>query len=79
MQRWGVISGPPRTLSCQAPEHPGLCHLYIHCMEMSPYPEKALEVCSRLRHIVPDAGHLRHMPTHIYVQVPVPQHPPAHH
>ncbi|MEM7798660.1 MAG: hypothetical protein AAF633_05675 [Chloroflexota bacterium] len=47
--------------------HPGLHHFYIHCMEMSPTPEKALPVADRLRHLVPDAGHLNHMPSHIYV------------
>ncbi|MEJ2378033.1 MAG: tetratricopeptide repeat protein [Pseudolabrys sp.] len=48
--------------------HPGVWHLYIHCMEMSPTPEVALMVGDELRHLVPDAGHLAHMPTHIDVQ-----------
>lgn len=47
--------------------HPGLHHFYIHCMEMSPEPERALAVSDRLRTLVPDAGHLTHMPSHIYV------------
>ncbi len=47
--------------------HPGLHHFYIHCMEMSPEPEKALAVSDRLRAMLPDAGHLNHMPSHIYV------------
>lgn len=47
--------------------HPGLHHFYIHCMEMSPEPEKALAVSDRLREMIPDAGHLIHMPSHIYV------------
>lgn len=47
--------------------HPGLLHMYIHLMEMSPHPERALKVCDRLRGLVPAAGHLRHMPTHIDV------------
>ncbi|MEM7127608.1 MAG: hypothetical protein AAF702_14845 [Chloroflexota bacterium] len=47
--------------------HPGLHHFYIHCMEMSPEPEKALVVSDRLRTMIPDAGHLNHMPSHIYV------------
>ena len=47
--------------------HPGLLHLYIHLMEMSPTPEAALEVANALRGLVPDAGHLLHMPTHIDV------------
>ena len=47
--------------------HAGLLHMYIHLMEMSPHPERALGACERLRDAVPDAGHLRHMPTHIDV------------
>jgi tetratricopeptide (TPR) repeat protein len=49
-------------------DHPGLLHLYIHLMEMSPFPEKALRQGDRLRDIMPDGGHLIHMPTHIDVQ-----------
>ncbi len=45
--------------------HPGLLHLYIHLMEMSSKPELALPVANRLRGLVPDAGHLNHMPTHL--------------
>ncbi|MDF1728665.1 MAG: hypothetical protein P1U53_13040 [Sulfitobacter sp.] len=48
-------------------DHPGLLHLYVHLMEMSPTPEKALKAGDRLRTLVPDAGHLVHMPTHIDV------------
>ncbi|MGA5037043.1 hypothetical protein ACPCA8_08270 [Streptomyces capoamus] len=47
--------------------HPGLLHLYIHLMEMSPTPEAALWAGDRLRGLVPDAGHLRHMPSHLEV------------
>lgn len=47
--------------------HPGLLHLYVHLMEMSPTPEKALKAADVLRRLVPDAGHLVHMPTHIDV------------
>ncbi|WP_372572782.1 tetratricopeptide repeat protein [Ruegeria jejuensis] len=50
-----------------AMSHPGLLHLYIHLMEMSPTPEKALKAGDILRTLVPDAGHLVHMPTHIDV------------
>jgi tetratricopeptide (TPR) repeat protein len=48
-------------------DHPGLLHLYVHLMEMSPFPERALKHGDRLRELVPDAGHLVHMPTHIDV------------
>jgi tetratricopeptide (TPR) repeat protein len=47
--------------------HPGLLHMYIHLMEMSPHPERALRAADQLRGLVPDAGHLEHMPTHIDV------------
>jgi tetratricopeptide (TPR) repeat protein len=45
--------------------HPGLLHLYIHLMEMSGSPETALTAADHLRGLVPDAGHLNHMPTHL--------------
>ncbi|KAE8377996.1 TPR-like protein [Aspergillus bertholletiae] len=45
--------------------HPALCHLHIHVMEMSPYPELALPAANRLRYLVPDGSHMLHMPTHI--------------
>ncbi len=48
-------------------EHPGILHLYIHLMEMSSAPEEALVIADRLRGLVPDAGHLQHMPTHLDV------------
>ena len=47
--------------------HPGLLHMYIHLMEMSPHPERALRHGDRLSSLVPDAGHLLHMATHIDV------------
>ncbi|WP_157890935.1 tetratricopeptide repeat protein [Mycolicibacterium goodii] len=48
-------------------EHPGVLHLYIHTMEMSTTPQAALPAADLLRNLVPDAGHLRHMPSHIDV------------
>ena len=50
-----------------AMSHPGILHLYVHLMEMSPTPEKALKAGDVLRTLVPDAGHLVHMSTHIDV------------
>ena len=46
-------------------KHPALCHYYIHTMEASPTPEKALPAANALRGAVPGQGHLLHMPTHI--------------
>ncbi|MEX0348899.1 MAG: tetratricopeptide repeat protein [Paracoccaceae bacterium] len=48
-------------------QHPGLLHMYIHLMEMSPHPERALRHGDALGTLVPDAGHLLHMPTHVDV------------
>ncbi|MFL5288629.1 MAG: tetratricopeptide repeat protein [Rhodopila sp.] len=51
-----------------AVSHPGLLHLHVHLMEMSPWPEAALLSGDRLREVSPDMGHLVHMPTHIDIQ-----------
>jgi tetratricopeptide (TPR) repeat protein len=79
---WNIKTGEPNTTaqttkiqtvletafqSAHANEHPGLLHLYIHLMEMSSQPEMALPMAERLRNLVPDAGHLQHMPSHIDV------------
>jgi tetratricopeptide (TPR) repeat protein len=48
--------------------HAGMLHMYIHVMEMSPMPEKSLRACDALRQLVPDSGHLGHMPSHIDVR-----------
>jgi tetratricopeptide (TPR) repeat protein len=50
------------------PNHVGANHYYVHAMEASPYPERALSSADRLMHLVPWAGHLVHMPAHIYVR-----------
>ena len=61
-----ILEGAMRDLP-GAMAHPGILHLYVHLMEMSPFPEKALPAADVLRTLVPDAGHLVHMPTHIDV------------
>lgn len=53
----------------RAPDHIGALHLYIHTLEASPYPQRAEAAADRLRKISPEAGHLIHMPTHIYLRV----------
>jgi tetratricopeptide (TPR) repeat protein len=50
------------------PDHPGANHFYIHAIEASPTPEKALPMAGRLRTLVPAAGHLVHMPAHVYMR-----------
>jgi tetratricopeptide (TPR) repeat protein len=51
------------------PSHPGANHFYIHAVEASPYPERALPSAKRLGNIAPGAGHLVHMPSHVYLRV----------
>ena len=50
------------------PNHPGANHYYIHAIEASPNPEKAAASAERLHTLVPGAGHLVHMPAHIYIR-----------
>lgn len=52
-----------------APNHPGLCHFYIHTVEASLTPERAIPCAERLGGLMPGAGHLVHMPAHIYLRV----------
>ncbi|KRB83444.1 hypothetical protein ASE26_12935 [Duganella sp. Root198D2] len=51
------------------PSHPGAIHYYIHAMEASTHPEKALPYARQLARQVPGAGHIVHMPSHIYYRV----------
>jgi tetratricopeptide (TPR) repeat protein len=48
------------------PNHPGANHYYIHAIEASPQPEKGAASAARLASLAPGAGHLVHMPSHIY-------------
>jgi tetratricopeptide (TPR) repeat protein len=49
------------------PKHPGALHLYIHAVESSSNPSRAIRAADRLRNLVPGSGHLLHMPSHIDV------------
>jgi hypothetical protein len=51
------------------PDHPGANHFYIHAVEAGPTPELGLPAADRLGGFAPDAGHLVHMPSHIYMRV----------
>lgn len=51
-----------------APNHPGANHFYIHAIE-EVQPERALQAAERLAGLMPGAGHIVHMPGHIYVRV----------
>jgi tetratricopeptide (TPR) repeat protein len=50
------------------PNHMGAIHYYIHAVEASNHPERALEPAGRLAALAPGAGHLVHMPAHIYIR-----------
>jgi hypothetical protein len=50
------------------PLHPGANHYYIHATEASPWPERALPSAERLETWAPAAGHLIHMPAHVYIR-----------
>ena len=49
------------------PDHPALCHLYIHAMEAGPEASRAVPAAETLETLTPGLGHLIHMPSHIYV------------
>ncbi|RPH80869.1 MAG: hypothetical protein EHM80_04065 [Nitrospiraceae bacterium] len=51
------------------PNHPGACHYYLHAIEASLQPELALPCAERLPGLMPGAGHLVHMPAHIYMRI----------
>jgi len=50
------------------PQHPGAKHFYIHAIEPSEQPDRALKAAHELNDMVPASGHLLHMPSHIYIQ-----------
>lgn len=50
------------------PNHPGACHFFIHAVEAA-QPERAVPCAERLAGLMPGAGHLVHMPGHIYIRV----------
>jgi len=51
------------------PDHPGAIHFYIHAVEASDRPQRAEPYADRLRGAIAGAGHLVHMPSHIYYRV----------
>ena len=53
----------------QNPDHPGACHYYLHAVEASLEPARALPCSERLPGLMPGAGHLVHMPAHIYMRL----------
>jgi tetratricopeptide (TPR) repeat protein len=62
-----IVATLERTVSAH-PDHPGACHFLIHAVEKA-LPEKAVACAERLPALMPGAGHLVHMPAHIYLRV----------
>ena len=58
-----------RLVLSRDPNHPGANHFYIHAVEAGPNPELGLPSADRLMNYAPGAGHLVHMPAHIYIRV----------
>lgn len=51
------------------PDHPGANHYYIHMVEATSTPDRAVAAADKLERLMPGAGHMVHMPSHIYVRV----------
>jgi len=62
-----IVAVLERVLARQ-PTHIGANHYYIHAVEASPHPEQALAAAKRLETLAPSAGHLVHMPAHVYIR-----------
>jgi tetratricopeptide (TPR) repeat protein len=63
-----IVATLERVLAAD-PMHPGANHLYIHAVEASPDPRRAEAAADRLRGLMPGAGHMVHMPSHIYFRI----------
>ncbi len=57
-----------RTVMDRNERHAGACHFYIHAVEAA-YPERALPCAGRIADLMPGAGHVVHMPAHVYIRV----------
>lgn len=67
--RAGELLAALEKVLARNPLHPGAIHLYIHAVEASTKPERALPHARRLAALMPGAGHIVHMPAHIYYRV----------
>jgi tetratricopeptide (TPR) repeat protein len=63
-----VVTALERVMAMR-PNHPGANHLYVHLFENSQTPSRALVAADRLEQTIPGAGHIVHMPSHIYIRV----------
>ncbi|MBD0272900.1 MAG: hypothetical protein ICV73_13350 [Acetobacteraceae bacterium] len=64
----GVLGDRPSPIAPD-PLHPGAIHLYIHTVEASDRPERAAPHAARLEALMPGAGHVVHMPAHIWYRL----------
>lgn len=67
--RAGEMLAALETVLARNPDHPGAIHLYLHAVEASATPERGLPHARRLAALMPGAGHIVHMPAHIYYRV----------
>ena len=67
--RGAEIVSTLETVLKRNPKHPGAIHLYVHAVEASTQPQKALPYADTLGALMPGAGHIVHMPAHIYYRV----------
>jgi tetratricopeptide (TPR) repeat protein len=65
----GDIVATLETILRREPTHPGALHLYLHAVEATTTPERAEAAADRLQGLMPAAGHVVHMPSHIYFRV----------
>jgi tetratricopeptide (TPR) repeat protein len=64
----GEVLASLESVLARKPDHVGAIHLYIHAVEASPAPGRASQYADKLAALVPGAGHLVHMPAHIYLR-----------
>jgi tetratricopeptide (TPR) repeat protein len=67
--RTAALIGLLEGVLARHPDHPGAIHLYIHAVEASTTPERAEPYADRLTGLMPGAGHIEHMPSHIYYRI----------
>lgn len=63
------VIGAIESVLAMRPDHAGANHFYIHAVEASNDPDRAVPAADRLVDLVPASGHLVHMPSHIYIRV----------
>lgn len=63
-----AIEALEKTIAANA-DHPGAHHYYIHAVEASPTPDRAVPSAEKLASLVPGSGHLVHMPSHVFIRV----------